>query len=76
MAATVAGSLQPVVSHLPPPGKTVFPRPPQGLQGAAASCELRIQLQEKVFRNGGKETLLPIPQMPYLLCWVANQVTT
>lgn len=25
MAATVAGSLQPVVSHLPPPGKTMFP---------------------------------------------------
>lgn len=53
MAATVAGSLQPVVSHLPPPGKTVFPRPPQGLQGAAASCELRIQLQEKSVQEWG-----------------------
>lgn len=53
MAATVAGSLQPVVSHLPPPGKTVFPRPPRGLQGAAASCELRIQLQEKSVQEWG-----------------------
>lgn len=48
MAATVADSLQPVVSPLPPPGKAMFLRPPRGLQGAAASCRRRMQTWERI----------------------------